>query len=302
MTERRALVSGATGFIGSRLCGCLAAAGWRVAALVRPGRSVDDADEMLESTAGASGLCRFFRRFRPDAVFHLAACAREQTPGDVGDVIACNISLGAQILEAMARSGIRNMINTGSSWQNADPDRAEYSPNTLYAASKQAFEAIIEYYAAVRGLRAVTLRLFDTYGEGDGRRKFLNAALAAVDAGEPLGMTPGDQEIDLVHVDDVCQAFLRAFALVSREDAPPHAVYGVSSGERIRLRELAERIGRVTGGKADFRFGARPYRKHEVMFARRHYEPLPGWKPSVGLDEGLERFFLRRSLPGGQGE
>ena len=91
--------------------------------------------------------------------------------------------------------------------------------STIYAATKQAFETFIDYYCDVARMQAITLKIFDSYGPEDPRRKLVKVLAEAALNGQTLEMSGGDQRIDLVHIDDIVDAFLKAAALV-KESVP----------------------------------------------------------------------------------
>lgn len=286
----RAVVTGGAGFIGSHMCRHLLARGWGVAALVRPGRQarLPAGVRPFEFTDDLGALTDFLREFRPEAVFHFAALyVTEHGPDDVDRLLRDNILFGARVLEALARAGgPRLFLNAGSSWQNSRFDCPDFAPANLYAAVKQAFEDLLSYYAEGEDFSAVTLRLFDTYGENDERPKLLNALVRALKTGARMDLTPGEQEMDLVHVSDVCRAFDRAYELL--RDGPGRGkVYGLSSGRRLTVRGLAELLEKLTGRRLNAVWGGRPYRRREIMRLQTGYPALPGWRPALELETGL---------------
>jgi len=281
----RALVTGATGFVGSHLLRHLRDSGWQVAVLTRKPTGTQsylysgETAEVMHAVAD----------FQPDTVFHLASLFLAQhTPEQVTPLIACNVLLGTQLLEAMHAAGVRSLVNAGTGWQNFAGDA--YLPVNLYAATKQAFEDILLYYVETAGLRAVTLKLFDSYGPGDTRRKLLRLLLDCLRTGEPLGMSGGDQVLDLAHVDDICRAFLRGAELAAGLVADPSqtatAVYAVSGGQRRTLRAVVETLEQAAGRLLPIEWGARPYRDREVMVPWSG-PPVPGWQPAITLENGL---------------
>ena len=123
-------------------------------------------------------------------------------------LVDSNVLVGTQVAEAMLRAGCRGIVNTGTSWQR--DARGAYDPVCLYAATKQAFEDVLTYYVSAEGFAATTLRLYDTYGPDDPRPKLVNALAGALRSGTPLSLSPGEQLLDLVHIDDVTAAFAAA--------------------------------------------------------------------------------------------
>jgi nucleoside-diphosphate-sugar epimerase len=285
---KRALLTGATGFLGSNLARHLRGLGWEVHALGRPGSVREGAEppaHMHLWQGDVASIREAVEQSRPDVVFHLASLVLAQhRPEQVSALVEANVLLGTQLLEAMVGAGVSRFVYAGTFWQHFHSN--SYCPVNLYAATKQAFEDLLAYYVDAAGVRAVTLVLFDSYGPGDARQKLLRLLLEALRTGEELQMSPGDQELDLVHVDDVCRAFVQAAALLDAPGQPPSSVYAVSGGERMSLRALVALLGRVAGRPLPIVFGGRPYRPREVMQLW-DGAPLPGWAPQVPLAEGF---------------
>ena len=291
---RRALVTGASGFIGSHLTKHLHAAGWLVAVVARPSAAAEQSElphvaEVFHYTGRTEEVCEAVSAFRPNAVFHLASLFLTQhTVADVQSLVDGNVLLGTQLLEGMRLGGVTALINAGTAWQNFSGDA--YEPVNLYAATKQAFEDIVAFYVAAAGLRCLTLRLFDSYGSGDRRAKLLRVMMTSLRSGEPLGMSPGEQVVDLAHVDDLCRAFLHAAEMVLVQEGAGAAVYAVSGGQRRTVREVAATLEGVAGRSLSATFGARPYREREVMVPW-DGPSLPGWMPEVTLLDGFKRLL-----------
>lgn len=283
-TGRRVALTGATGFAGGVLARDLAARGAAVLAIVRPEsdcrRLPADAAVHVHDGDGTA-LARAVGAFAPDLGFHLAARQAPDGPGETADLIAANVTLGSQFLEALA--GARGVVAAGSFWAHYGP--AGTGAVNLYAATKQAFARILAYHAEARGLPAVELVLYDTYGPDDPRRKLFRLLREAAGSGTPLAMSPGDQIIDLVHVVDVAAAF-RVAGERLLAGAETWARYTVPGPEPRPLRDVVALWQLVTGRSVPVVWGGRPHRPREVMVPWRG-TPLPGWRAAIGLDEGI---------------
>jgi nucleoside-diphosphate-sugar epimerase len=275
-----AFVTGATGFIGGKLVGRLLAEGQAVHALLRPTSDANLLDPRVtvhrhDGTMGR--LIDALSRAKPDMVFHLASLyLADHKSHQVEPLILSNVFFPAQLAEAMAATGARRLINTGTAWQHFET--SEYRPVNLYAATKQACQDLLRYYQDAQGLSVLTLKLFDTYGLGDNRRKLVNLLVDAASSGGGLGMSPGEQIVDLTHVDDVVEAFMLAAARLMERPASEESFF--VSGERLSVRDLVSEVEAALGMSVHAEFGKRPYRMREVMT---HPELsvgslLPGWQ------------------------
>ena len=295
ITTNRALVTGASGFIGSHLTKRLLDAGWKVAVLGRRG-SVEKIALPAGSKAyvyegGIAEAMSALADFKPTTVFHLASVLlAEHTPEQVEPLILSNILFGTQLLEAMSKAGCRTLVNVGTNLQNyrkGPPfDSDKYVPANLYAATKQAFEEIVAYYVDIAALSSITLRPFHIYGPGDTGRRLVWLLLNALKTGETLDVSPGEQLIDLVHVEDLCEALLHAGALAAGYPEPAAKVYAVSGNERRSLREVVATFEEAAGRKVPIGFGRRPYRQRAVMHLWEG-PALPGWEPKISMLEGF---------------
>jgi len=289
----RALVTGAGGFIGGKLARRLLADGWSVDLLVRPSTVIpgDLSDaRILQFEGDTESLISIVAEANPDLVFHLASLyLADHSPEQVASLVASNVLLTAQLAEAMTVScsaGAARLVAAGTAWQHYRD--AEYLPVNLYAATKQAADALLRYYVDARGLSLLTLKLFDTFGAGDTRRKLVQLLVDAAVSGDRLGMSPGEQTIDISHVDDVVDAFVVAGNRLLAAEGPLDEGYFVS-GERYRVRELVGLVEQALGCRIDVVFGERPYRAREVMqpVTPAAEQVLPGWAPRRKLADTL---------------
>ena len=294
MNERdakRALVTGGTGYVGSMLVRRLVTDGWDVHLIVRPDSDTKVLQPVLgklaihEHNGSTEGMVDIVKTAAPDVVFHLASLFLAQhTVANVELLVHSNLLFSTQLVEAMAVNGVRRLVNTGTSWQHYE--NGAYNPVNLYAATKQAFECLLAYYVEAHGLVATTLVLFDTYGPSDWRSKVIALLWKTAAANESLAMSPGEQMIDLVHIDDVVDAFMLAAAQLHERECG-HERYGVSSGQPQRLRDLVQSFEKATGTQVPITWSGRPYRPREVMTTWTDYAPVPGWKPRIPFESGI---------------
>ncbi len=289
-----ALVSGAAGFVGSHLVHRLVSEGTAVHALLRgetdagPLAGLDGAVTLHRHDGTTDGLLRILDEARPETVYHLAArFVAEHQAADIVPLIGSNLLFATQLAEATAATGVRDFVNVGTAWEHFED--GDDNPVCLYAATKHAVESILRFYVEARGLRVVTLKLFDSYGPRDPRRKLFALLREAAASGEQLAMSPGAQLIDFVYVDDIVEALLVSARRLTDGEVEGLERYAVSSGNPLPLRELVETWARVTGNVLDIEWGGRPYRAREVMVPWRTGARLPRWRLAVSLEDGIAR-------------
>lgn len=285
---KRALVTGGTGFIGSHLVRRLAEDGWDVHVLSRAARPGTDQVHYHLLNVACGPMATLFERVRPSVVFHLATCFTvEHRPEQIRPLIDANLLLGAQILEGMVAAGCLRMLNTGTAWQHMEASSRDYHPANLYAATKQAFEALVDYYCEAHGVSAISLKIFDTYGPADRRPKLLNLLAQQDPRGPSLELSAGEQRINLVHVRDVVEAMQACERLLAVSEGGEHLRYMLGGIETMTLREVVHLLELAAGRPFRVKWGAKPYRAREIMEPWTAGVWLPGWRPQVSLREGL---------------
>jgi len=294
---KKVLLTGATGFVGSNLARRLVAEDWDTHIIVRHNsemtllEKIADRLTIYRHDGTTAGMFQIFEKAKPNLVFHLTSLfVANHASNEVVKLMNSNIVFGAQLLEAMSAYSIYCLVNTGTSWQHYQQD--EYSPVNLYAATKEAFEAILKFYVETTDLKAITLKLFDTYGRDDPRPKLFKFLRDAAKNQSPLDMSPGKQLIDLVYIDDVVEAYLIAAEHLQNGEVCEHERYDVSSGNPISLREIANLYEKEIKCTLPIKWGAKAYRPREVMAPSYRGVRLPGWQSRVSLSEGIRRMEI----------
>jgi UDP-glucose 4-epimerase len=287
LTRGRALVTGATGFIGSALCRRLVASGTEVHGVSRVSRSTADGIRWWQADLSEAGAAnRIVRQARPDAVFHLAShVSGDRGLGAVAPTLRDNLVTTVNLLTAAAEAGETRVVLAGSM---EEPDRDDPAPSSPYAAAKSAASAYARLFDQLYGLPVVNLRVFMVYGPGQqDRTKLVPYVISSLLRGEGPRLSSGRREVDWVYVDDVVAAFVAA----AEAEKAPGSTLDIGSGELVSIRSLVEQIAALVGGDVRPVFGALPDRPGERP---RDAEVEPsretiGWEPSTPLDVGLAR-------------
>lgn len=287
------LVTGAGGFIGRNLVPLLLENGYEVTALIRPSSDMSSMKKLnigfLVDPGSAESLTEKLKDGNIGGIIHLASCFRpEHSSKDVGEIAESNISFPLRLLEAAATAGVPWFINTGTVWQHYM--NRKYSPVNLYAASKQAFLDISQFYVENSAVIFTTIELGDTFGEDDPRKKVIGLWMEAAREGKTLDMSPGRQVLSLTHVENVCDAYLKLSGLLENDGGKRLSgkIFRVA-GKGMTLKRLSSVFEKVSGKMLEINWGARPYRKKETMSPFSKGIPVPGWREKLSIEEGLRR-------------
>ena len=258
------LVSGGSGFIGTRFCE------------IFPGRV-----HKLRRVKSLDEIVTRMKEVNPDVVVHLAGkFVKNHTPEDVDELIDSNIRFGARLLEAMNICGVRRIVTAGTYWQHYGGEH--YCPVNLYAATKQAFEDILDYYCDAKGFSSTVLLLHDTYGPNDLRGKLFTALQDM----NTITIPVEDKYIDFVYVDDVCHAI--SLACEETRGRSGKRRFVVSTNEATTLPEAIDAWCSTTGNCIEI---IRRGQIHREMTHPIGGEWVPNWTPKYTLRDGLKKIY-----------
>jgi UDP-glucose 4-epimerase len=287
MHNLRYLVTGAAGFLGTRLCERLLAEGAEVHATSRSRRaSRHNRLRWWQTDLVEYGDVHvLFDEIRPDVVFHLAG--QVTAAPDLPLVLPVFHSLlgsTLNVLVASTRSGCRRIVTTGSLTEPADAN-LEPIPSSPYAAAKWSATAYSRMFHSLYQTPVVVLRPFMTYGPGQHETKVVPHVVSSLLNGQTPELSSGMWEADWVYVDDIVDAFLKA---VTRPGIDGCSI-DLGSGTLTSIRDVVASLIRITNSSIEPQFGTLPDRpRQQTRVADTAYaETMLDWKATTSLDEGL---------------
>lgn len=295
----RALVTGGSGFIGSRVLERLRAAGLELHAVSRthePGMEQGIRWLRGDVTDGKA-IGEVFGAGQPEIVFHLAGETRAARELDlVRPTFEANVVGTVNVLRAAAEAGCRRVVLCGSLEEPGDAN-----PSSPYAASKWAAGVYGRMFERLYGLSVLNLRLFMVYGPAQRDvRKLVPYTILSLLRGNAPKVSSGSRKVDWVFVDDVAEAF------VATASAPglDGRTLDVGSGTMHSVREIVERLTELVAPQIEPEFGAveeRPFEQVRVADLEGTAASL-GWRPTTSLDDGLVRTidWYRERLAAGE--
>lgn len=253
--DHRVLVTGAAGFVGSRLMRRLEQTSATVMGLVGPNGTNDP---VAVDLTDAPALARVVADFRPTTVVHLAAMSSVGDGSVTSDTVwTVNFDGTRALAEAMralpepARLIFASSAEVYGRHFNAGPrdENSALAPASPYARTKAACEYLLADMANV-ALSVVVLRLFNHTGPGQDER-FVAPSFAAQiarairDGGDSISVGNLDAVRDFSDVDDVIEAYISV--IEDTGPATPFEIYNVGSGRPVAIRAILDALVEQSG-------------------------------------------------------
>lgn len=290
------LVTGAAGFVGSRVAAKLLEAGHQVT--VFDDLSVGHKDAVPEGAKFIEGDTRDPEAVSQavqghDAVVHLAAQALvPESVADPQKAFGINLMGGMNLLEAMRKHHVNRIVYSSSAAVYGTPTRVPVKesdptlPINPYGATKLAFEALLHAYHAAYGLHATMFRYFNPYGPAEAHDPETHAVpnfITATLTGRPIPLYwNGQQTRDFFFVDDIARAHVMGL------EHDGFHVYNLGSGHAIKVHDVVELIFKLAGKRTTIKdLGERAGDPPELLADTTKVQRELGWKPQVSLEDGL---------------
>lgn len=310
--NKKVLITGADGFIGSHLVERLLDEGARVRAFVFynsfnrwgwldtfPKDRLRKTDVFCGDIRDPNGVQEAMKGI--DVVFHLAALIGIPFSYHSPDsYIDTNVKGTLNVLQAARKQGVRKMVHTSTSevygTARAVPICEDHSlnPQSPYAATKAAADHMAQSFYLSFGLPVTTIRPFNTYGPRQSARAVIPTIIAQLCAGQKtvcLGNTRATRDFNFVS--DTVDAFVK----IAESEKAVGQVLNVGSGREISVADLVALIARIMKRKVKVvtekeRLRPESSEVERLVCDAGRLRDMCGWSPRVTLEEGLRKTSL----------
>ena len=295
----KSIVTGGAGFIGSHLVDKLLDIGHDVVVLdnFSTGRKenlshIKKKIKLVECDLSIKG--DWINEFKnTDWVFHLASLA-DIVPSiqNPEGYFRSNVDATFYILEAARHANIKRFVYSASSSCYGIPDEyptpegSDIRPQYPYALAKRMGEELVEHWAQLYNLPAISLRFFNVYGTRS-RTSGTYGAVFGVFIAQKLANQPytvvgdGKQTRDFTYVTDIVSALITA-----AESDKVNKIYNVGSDTTVSVNKIVELLG---GDKVNIpkRPGEPDCTYADISKIKRDI----GWHPTISIEEGVEKIL-----------
>lgn len=306
---KKALITGAGGFIGFNLADFLIKAGAEVHGLIRP-NSKSWRLQLRKSSWMAhevnildeQKLLNLVQSVQPDFIVHCAAAGVLHQQQRLSDLYRNNVIGTINLLEAAQKIPFTRLIHMGGSSEYGSHDiplseSLPVQPVTDYGASKAAATIACQQIARSRQLPVTILRPFSVYGPAESGHRLIPTAIVAALTDQPFKLTAQPTYRDFIFVEDVVEAVLQALT----KALPSGEIVNVASGKQYSNHGVIKKIGQLCQKEilvASEPFPPRPADTKFWVGDRRKAFGLWGWEPRFSLESGLEKTadWFRKNL------
>lgn len=312
---RRALVTGAGGFIGSHLTERLLHLGCQVRALVRynsrnhVGYLTHLSHPALEIVAGDICDAQFSRDLVKGCqdVYHLAALIGiPYSYVAPQNYIAVNVGGTGNLLAAAQDTGVERFLQTstsevyGSAQCEPMDERHPLHPQSPYAATKVGADQLALSYHLSFGLPVTVIRPFNTYGPRQSLRAVLPTICSQALSGSQIRLGSTDTYRDLTYVEDTCAGFTMAAA----SSRTVGETVNLGFGQTIQIGALVQTVSQALNKplsviEEDQRKRPAGSEVNRLISDNRKAADLMDWRPLIPLTDGVGEFlnWLRQNQP-----
>lgn len=294
---KKAVVTGANGFIGTALCKELASQGVKVIAVVR------NEKEDVSVISGISGLKIVYSdisRFRYlsqcicdrdiDVLFHLAwVGSAGPLRGDV-DIQLKNVRYACDTVFACAEMKCRRMVFASSimEYEISAVMETDVTPgiNTLYSSAKIAADYMSRTIAGSLNVEYIRAVISNIYGPGEVSPRFINTSLRKLLSGEHCSFSAGEQIYDFIYIDDA----VKAFYAIGNCGRPDRTYYIGSQNPRplkefiYEMRDQVDPNIDIGIGEIQFNGSFLSYNEFDIHSVKKD----TGFVPTVSFAEGIQ--------------
>ena len=290
MRKKTLLITGTTGFVGYKFLLFALSNNFLVIDILRKKNKKNKKIRELRNAYPKKYKNIFFtnnnlssqlKNIKADYFINFATLySNNHTHSQIVDFIDSNILFPTLIYDII-NNKIKKMINFGSMMQHSKDEKL-VSKN-LYAATKNAFEMIANYYANTNNkTKFYNIKFYESFGDNDKRKKIIPTIINNYKQNKTTKIISKQLALNIIHTDDVINSIM-----ILINNSIPSGTYCIKSTNSIKISKLINMLNKVLNKKIKVKYG----NKSVTSNFYNNLKILPYWKPNKNLENKIIKTF-----------
>mgnify|MGYP006086198681 FL=1 len=291
MKKKILLLTGTTGFVGYKFLSFALSNGFSVVDILREKNKKNKKIRELRNTypkkykniffANNNNLSSQLKDIKADYFINFATLySNNHSHSQIVDFIDSNILFPTLIYDII-NNKIKKMINFGSMMQHSKDEKL-VSKN-LYAATKNAFEMIANYYANTNNkTKFYNIKFYESFGDNDKRKKIIPTIIKNYKQNKITKITSKQLALNIIHTDDIINSIM-----ILLNNNITSGTYCIKNTNNIKISQLIIMLNKVLNKKIKVKYG----NKSITSNYHNNLKILPNWKPNKNLENKIIKTF-----------
>ncbi len=203
---------------------------------------------------------------------------------EINNFIESNI-LFPNLLYELVHLKTKKIINFGTMMQHTDGKN--YSSENLYAATKNAFEMISNFYSQKKNkCKFYNIKFYESFGPNDNRKKLIPTLIKNYKKGKTSSVISNKLELNIIHINDI----LKAILLLLKKNFKS-GDYCLINDQNIKIKKLINNINNKSMKKIKVKFLDKPIKR----INKTKIKKLPLWKANKKILQEIESEFINEA-------
>ena len=215
---------------------------------------------------------------KPNIIYHFAGLTNSNDDYEsCNNLIESNVIFFTDMISVAVKNNIKRVVVASTHWQN-------YTIGNFYTITKKFQEEILEFYSNKYKFKGISVRIPDVFGPNDSRKKIWQLIVESIKTNKLIEMTSGNQDVDLLYVKDIIEAFYLTLDLKSSKFFDR---YNLTSNNIKSLRAIIKDFEDIYQSEANIIYGVKPHRYGEVLKLNIPENMLPNWQPKHDIRSAI---------------
>lgn len=286
---KKVLITGGTGFIGSKVTDELLKRGYEVHALVYPplAPAQENFIQYEMNLMDSQAVDEFLSEHQFESLIHLAWYVGPKC--HVSDLNMDWVIATLNLLKSFKEHGGKKFLGAGTcseyeyKYGYLLEDDTPTDPQTLYGNGKNAVYNVAKVYCKQNEIDFKWPRIFNLYGPNEKPQRLMPSVINSCLKGEDVKVSDCLKFQDYLHVEDTARGIVDVF------ESELQGAVNICSGQPVQLRTIVNKIAELTDFKGNILWGAVPAAfGDDVVVGNNTKLKSIGWKPKYTLEEGLK--------------